>query len=193
MDTSFSCVWPTYHSTDRQQANSLFLTPLLVRDEDKKIVACLGLWLGRPADKLSPDLKLARSIAEQGGAQLEIALLHQGLVAQARVQAELELARQVQLRLLPRRPPQAPGIELYAESRPALQVGGDFFDFYVNPMRGASDAPLVFAVGDVSGKGMSAALLMVMLRTTLREVMIGLSGPGTAANGDGPCQHRYVR
>ena len=114
------------------QADSLFLTPLLVR-EHEQIVACLGLWLKRPAATLSPDLKLARSIAEQGGAQLEIALLHQELIAQARVQAELDLACQVQLSLLPRRPPKVVGIELYAESRPALQVGGDFYDFYAGP------------------------------------------------------------
>ncbi len=163
--------WPAY-------ADNLFLTPLYT-DEQGAIAACLGLWLKRPAATLSPDLKLARSIAEQAGAQLEIALLHQKLVAQAKLEAELELARKVQLGLLPRRPPQVAGLDLYAASRPALQVGGDFYDFYVTGAHSGSTWTstrdmaqcAVFAVGDVTGKGISAALLMAMTRTALRVVV----------------------
>lgn len=162
------------------RAAVLFLAPLLTRQETE-LVACLGLWFDRLAATLSPDLKLARSIAEQGGAQLEIALLHQELVAQARVQAELELARQVQLSLLPRRPPRITGVELYAESRPALEVGGDFYDFYGTTTATRQNTQLTFAVGDVSGKGMSAALLMAITRTALREVSGGVDGPQTPA------------
>jgi sigma-B regulation protein RsbU (phosphoserine phosphatase) len=154
--------WPS-------QADTLFLAPLF-SDEQGEVLACLGLWLKRPAATLSPDLKLARSIAEQAGAQLEIALLHQKLLAQAKLEAELDLAREVQLGLLPRRPPQIPGVELYAESRPARQVGGDFYDFYVCPATEGGAQRFLFAVGDVSGKGMSAALLMAMTRTSLRVV-----------------------
>ncbi len=154
-------------------ADSLFLAPLYT-DEQGAIAACLGLWLNRPAAALSPDLKLARSIAEQAGAQLEIGLLHQKLIAQARLEAELELARKVQLGLLPRRPPQVAGLDLYAASRPALQVGGDFYDFYIPRPRAGGAQGAVFAVGDVTGKGISAALLMAMTRTALR---VGVNGP----------------
>jgi sigma-B regulation protein RsbU (phosphoserine phosphatase) len=151
------------------QADNLFLAPLF-SDENGGVPACLGLWLKRPAATLSPDLKLARSIAEQAGAQLEIALLHQKLLAQAKLEAELDLAREVQLGLLPRRPPQMAGVELYAESRPARQVGGDFYDFYATDPDDRCAHRFSFAVGDVSGKGMSAALLMAMTRTSLRVV-----------------------
>ena len=156
------------------QADSLFMTPLYT-DDQGAIAACLGLWLKRPAATLSPDLKLARSIAEQAGAQLEIALLHQKLVAQAKLEAELELARKVQLGLLPRKPPPVTGLDLYAASRPALHVGGDFYDFYVSRGPGGSARDKAqrvgFAVGDVTGKGISAALLMAMTRTALRVVV----------------------
>lgn len=145
---------------------NLFVAPLPLR-ERREIVAVLGLWLNRPASDLSPDLKLARSITEQAGAQLEIALLHEQLVAQARLQTEMELARRVQLGLLPQRSPTIAGLDIYGALRPALQVGGDFFD-YIAPS-GVTSRPFTFVVGDVSGKGLSAALLMAMTRTNLRS------------------------
>lgn len=154
-------------------SGSVFLAPLPQRDRPG-IVAALGLWLDRPAAELSPDLKLARSIAEQAGAQLEIALMHQELLSQVRLQAEMELARQVQMGLLPRRAPNVEGISAFGESRPALRVGGDFYDFYPASSASADKSvpaarlPMTFAVGDISGKGMPAALLMAMTRTTLR-------------------------
>ena len=174
--------WPAH-------ADNLFLTPLYT-DDQGAIAACLGLWLKRPAATLSPDLKLARSIAEQAGAQLEIALLHQKLVAQAKLEAELELARKVQLGLLPRQPPQVAGLDLYAASRPALQVGGDFYDFYVTLPADVSTGNRVggmarsaaFAIGDVTGKGISAALLMAMTRTALRVVVGELAADYTPAD-----------
>jgi sigma-B regulation protein RsbU (phosphoserine phosphatase) len=151
------------------QADNLFVAPLFA-DEHDGVGAGLGVWLKRPQATLSPDLKLARSVAEQAGAQLELALLHQKLVMQAKLEAELDLARQVQLGLLPRRPPQVAGVDVFAESRPALQVGGDFYDFLPIPSGTNCPPTLMFAVGDVSGKGISAALLMAMTRTTLRAV-----------------------
>ena len=144
---------------------NLFVVPLPFR-ERPNVVAALGLWLNLPAAALSPTLKLARSIAEQAGAQLEIALLHEQLVAQARLQAEMELARQVQLDLLPHRSPDIAGLDIHGVSRPALQVGGDFYDYFVSAK--TIGRPFTFAVGDVSGKGLSAALLMAMTRTNLR-------------------------
>lgn len=147
-------------------AGNLFLIPMLQEKND--IVAVLGLHLNRPATQLSPDLKLVRSIAEQGGSQLEIALLHHELVAQARLQAEMALARQVQVSLLPRQALEVAGIDIYGESRPALQVGGDFYVFYTPPAN-ATLRPFTFVIGDISGKGMSAAILMAMTRTVFRS------------------------
>lgn len=85
-------------------------------------------------------------------------------ISQAWVDAEMELARRVQLRLLPKCPPVLPGLEIAAESCPAQQVGGDFFDFIYRPGR-----PFIFTVGDMAGKGLSAALLMSMTRTVMRS------------------------
>ncbi|WP_169239932.1 PP2C family protein-serine/threonine phosphatase, partial [Candidatus Roseilinea sp. NK_OTU-006] len=145
---------------------NLFVIPLPLR-ERREIVAAFGLWLNRPASALSPDLKLVRSIAEQAGSQLEIALLHEQLVAQARLQTEMELAHTVQLGLLPQQSPTIAGLDVYGALRPAFQVGGDFFDYIISDE--TTGQPFTFVVGDVSGKGLSAALLMAMTRTNLRN------------------------
>lgn len=139
---------------------SLFIMPILVRGQ---VGAALGLLNKTGGPFTSPDMKLARAIAEQGGAQIENALLLQETLAQARIQTEMELAERVQRRLLPQKLPREPGLDLAARSQPALQVGGDFYDFICGVGR-----PFTFAVGDVSGKGMSAALVMSMMHTAIR-------------------------
>jgi len=114
-------------------------------------------------DFQAPDVKLFSTIAQPAGVNLENAILHQEMLAQARIQTEMELAKQVQMHLLPQHTPQLPGLALAAHSRPASHVGGDFYDFVVS-----NNQLLSIAFGDVSGKGMPAALLMAMLRTVLR-------------------------
>jgi sigma-B regulation protein RsbU (phosphoserine phosphatase) len=91
-------------------------------------------------------------------------LLHLDAVEQTRLQTEVDLARRVQLRLLPQQLPKVDKLDIYACSRPALQVGGDFYDFVAQP-----DRPFIFSVADVTGKGMAAALLMTMTRTAIHS------------------------
>lgn len=111
----------------------------------------------------TPDIKLLSTISEPAGANLENALLHRDLLSQTRIQTEMELAKQVQMRLLPQKIPHFANLDVAVQSRPAFQVGGDFYDFVES-----KDHLLNFVVGDVSGKGMPAALLMTMMRTVLR-------------------------
>jgi hypothetical protein len=79
---------------------------------------------------------------------------------------EIEVARQVQLALLPRRQPALEGWDIWLYTRPANDVGGDLVDFLDLP-----DRRLALALGDVSGKGMGAALLMAKLQATLRALV----------------------
>jgi sigma-B regulation protein RsbU (phosphoserine phosphatase) len=91
--------------------------------------------------------------------------------ALAQLGRDLEAAREIQERLLPSVPAALAGLEAGAALRPSAVVGGDFFDFV--PM---ADRVGV-AVGDVAGKGIPAALLMVMVRTLLRELARELTAP----------------
>ncbi len=139
---------------------NLLIVPVRVRG---MIVASLGV-IERDDGFGAPELKLLRAIADQASAQIERILLYQEMVEQARLRSEMDLARRVQTDLLPHTLPKVAGLDIYAFSRPALQVGGDFFDFIVT-----ENHPFIFTIGDVSGKGVSAALLMSMTRTALHS------------------------
>jgi len=86
------------------------------------------------------------------------------LAEQRQVAQEFEIARQVQLRLLPAYVPQLPGLKLAGICVPARQVGGDYYDFI--PL---SSTKLAIAIGDVSGKGLPSALTMAQLQGMVRS------------------------
>jgi sigma-B regulation protein RsbU (phosphoserine phosphatase) len=89
---------------------------------------------------------------------------HQALVVeQERLRRELELSRLIQTEMLPRKPLRLGAAEIIGLSIPAREVGGDFFNYFALP-----DGRLALLVGDVSGKGVSAALLMANVQATLR-------------------------
>ncbi|TMC05067.1 MAG: serine/threonine-protein phosphatase [Chloroflexi bacterium] len=110
-----------------------------------------------------PKQKLATALAALAGAQLEGVLLYQETLRRTRVELEFELARWVQAGLTPPPPACVPGLDVFAESRAALAVGGDFFDFHTR-----HDGRLVCVLGDVAGKGVPAALLVAMARASIR-------------------------
>lgn len=89
---------------------------------------------------------------------------HQAMaVQQERLRRELELSRLIQTEMLPRSPLRLGAAEINGVSIPALEVGGDFFNYFA-----LEDGRLALLVGDVSGKGVSAALLMANVQATLR-------------------------
>ena len=118
------------------------------------------------------DVKLLESVAAQTGLAMENNELVSNLAAEAagreRMNRELEIAREVQERLFPQKFPTIGGLDCCGKCRPAQGVGGDYFDFLELP-----DGKLGITIGDVSGKGISAALLMASLRSSLRGQTIG--------------------
>ncbi|HXE89809.1 MAG TPA: SpoIIE family protein phosphatase [Terriglobales bacterium] len=85
-----------------------------------------------------------------------------------RLQSELAIAQEVQNQLFPREFPSTPGLEVHGVCQPARIVSGDYYDFLV-----AGDDRLGIALGDISGKGISAALLMATLHSAVRAFQIG--------------------
>jgi len=108
------------------------------------------------------DLELLVSLASAATMRIRnIALAEQA--AERRVlDRELALAREIQMGMLRRRPPEQAEVELAAHLVPARSVGGDFYDFLIDRDR------LWFVVGDVAGKGMAAALFMAVAQTLFR-------------------------
>lgn len=94
-------------------------------------------------------------------AELEVATTHK-----QHIESELQIARTIQLGMVPKIFPPFPNrddIDLYAVLRPAKEVGGDLYDFFVNGDK------LYFVIGDVSGKGVPASLLMAVTRSLFRS------------------------
>jgi sigma-B regulation protein RsbU (phosphoserine phosphatase) len=132
-----------------------------VRTRNAGIAALGAARSDRPFS--TPDVKLALAIAEQAGALIENAFAHREKVADAARQAEMQLAAQVQHDLLPRTWPVLPGIQVHAAARPASAVGGDFYDVLPLGTHG-----LFACLGDVSGKGVPAAIVMAMAHAAFR-------------------------
>ena len=89
----------------------------------------------------------------------------------AAFESELNIAREIQMSIVPTVFPELGDLNLYGSMTPAKAVGGDLYDFYVR------DKELVFCIGDVSGKGVPAALFMTMVRSLFRAYSNGESMP----------------
>ena len=157
--------------TDREERAALeelkpeLLLPLTLNE---KVLGIMSLGAKRSEEPFSPtDLRLLDSVAAQTGLALENGRLTEAIRTEARAREkqarELELGREVQERLFPQEYPVVPGLDYAGACRPALGVGGDYYDFI--PL---SNGGLGIAIGDVSGKGIPAALLMATLRAFLR-------------------------
>jgi sigma-B regulation protein RsbU (phosphoserine phosphatase) len=113
------------------------------------------------------DIQLLQAVAWQMGMALENSSLASSLASEAAhrevMNRELEIAREVQERLFPQKVPKIAGVDCHGYCRPARGVGGDYYDFIELP-----EGKLGIAIGDVSGKGIAAALLMASLQASLR-------------------------
>jgi sigma-B regulation protein RsbU (phosphoserine phosphatase) len=147
------------------QLGSELLLPLAVRD---KLLGFISLGPKRSEEPYTgTDVRLLQSVAAQTGLALENANLMRAIaeeVAQReRLNREVEIAREVQERLFPQTLPPIAGLDYAGYCRPALGVGGDYYDFLALPQ-----GQLGVAIGDVSGKGIAAALMMASLQASLR-------------------------
>ena len=152
-----------------EHVHARLLVPLEGRTGLMGFAAALAPQSGRNLTR--PELKFLRELGPQMGHGLETAqilrTLSEEAVHRAHVQRELDLAREVQERLLPLKLPVTPGLQVAALYRSAEEVGGDYYDLF----RTQSGA-LCCVVGDVSGKGISSAILMATLRATLHTLML---------------------
>jgi sigma-B regulation protein RsbU (phosphoserine phosphatase) len=125
------------------------------------------------------DAKLLASVAAQTGLALDnsrlTATIAHEIARRERMSREIEIARDVQLKLFPQRIPVLAGVDCAGACRPAQGVGGDYYDFLALP-----GGRLGVALGDVAGKGIPAALLMASLQASLRGQR--LSGPADLAH-----------
>ena len=107
-------------------------------------------------------LKVLTTLGSVAAIRVENTRLLEEHLEQQQYERELQLAREIQQRFQPTAPPSVPGYELQGISFPSYQIGGDYYDFI-----SCQDGRLVIALGDVSGKGTAAALLMSSLHAAV--------------------------
>jgi len=106
--------------------------------------------------------RLMVSIGQQAALSVEQARLLRAQRKERQIQRQLSLAADVQQRMMPRKMPSVPGLDVAARYRPSTELGGDFYDVFT------VGENLGLVVGDVVGKGVAAALFMSLVRATLR-------------------------
>ncbi len=148
------------HSVANIGIRSMMAAPLVWRREALGIVY---LDSSGVAAFSQADLELLSGIARQAATALGNARLHDELMKRKQLERDLVLAERIQQSFLPRRIPRLEGFTFCARYEPAYEIGGDFYDFVPLP-----DDRLGIVIGDVAGKGVSAALYMARLTRDLR-------------------------
>lgn len=115
---------------------------------------------------LPSDRRTLSLFANQAALALENARLHLQALEKERLEREMQLASEIQRQILPKGAPVVPGYQVTGWYRPARQVGGDYYDLF--PVQ---DGRVNLVVGDVSGKGMPAALMVSTLHSALRLLL----------------------
>jgi sigma-B regulation protein RsbU (phosphoserine phosphatase) len=134
-----------------------------IRNRAQRIVGVLQLLNKQNGAFGESDLRFLDAISDHMAIAMENATLHMELIEKQRMEQELQLGREIQSRLLPKSPSDVAGTRLAAMNMPCFEVGGDYYDFLDLP-----NGDLGIAIGDVSGKGVSAALIMSSLQAALR-------------------------
>ena len=142
--------------------NSLLAVPLQLKG---KMLGSLIVFNKYSEEGFTEDDKrLLTIIAAQSAQVIEHARLYQEEQELFKMQHEMNVARDIQLNLLPKSHPVIPDYDIYGISVPAKEVGGDYYDFVQ-----MENNRLAICLGDVSGKGISAAMLMANLQATFRS------------------------
>ncbi|HWS88632.1 MAG TPA: GAF domain-containing SpoIIE family protein phosphatase [Pyrinomonadaceae bacterium] len=147
----------------RKETRSEVVAPIISNDS---VIGVFDLESDDLNAYTEDDKQLLMLLASQVAIIVEKAMLHEQLVEKKRLEAQLEVARQVQLALLPERDPELDGFDISAYNFSTEEVSGDYFDF-VKPY----DDHLGLVIADVSGKGVPASLLMAFLRASLRSAI----------------------
>ncbi|RMD98838.1 MAG: hypothetical protein D6814_06725, partial [Calditrichaeota bacterium] len=146
-----------------QKQLELFI-PMLSQDRVKG-----GIFLGKRLNERpfsATDLEFLATLANAAMTSFENARLFQEAIEKERLEEELSIARDIQRKLLPASAPIIEGFEFAGMNIPTRKVGGDYYDFIL-----VDDQHIVVAIGDVSGKGVPASLLMANLQASLHAMI----------------------
>src|SRR3989441_6083746 len=144
----------------RPKTRSEMVAPIISNDE---VIGVFDLESDELNAYAKDDLEVLMLLASQVAIIIEKVMLHDELIEKKRLQTQLEVARQVQLELLPAKDPELAGFDISAYNFPTEEVSGDYYDWVR-----VYDDQIGIVIADVAGKGVPAALLMAFLRASLR-------------------------
>jgi sigma-B regulation protein RsbU (phosphoserine phosphatase) len=148
----------------RDRTRSEMVAPIISNDE---VIGVFDLESDDLNAYSNDDLEVLMLLASQVAIIIEKVMLHEQLIEKKRLEGQLEVARQVQLALLPPRDPEVAGYDISAYNFPTEEVSGDYYDW----VRIYEDE-IGIVIADVSGKGVPAAILMAFLRASLRAATL---------------------
>jgi sigma-B regulation protein RsbU (phosphoserine phosphatase) len=154
---------------------TVLCVPLIVKSELRGVLTVYNKKDGQQFT--ADDQRLLAIISAQSAQVIENARLIEEEKAYIKMQQEVGLAAKIQLDLLPRNNIAVPGYDIAARTIAAQSIGGDYYDFI--PM---NDGELAVCLGDVSGKGLPASLLMANLQATLRGQTLVSQRPAECLN-----------
>lgn len=144
-----------------ESVSSALCVPLMIKSEVRGVLAVYNKKRG--AGFTEEDERMLAILAGQSAQVVENARLHEEQQALTSLREEVRLVSQIQIELLPKSSPDIPGYDVAGKNVPAQMVGGDYFDFIP-----VEEKRICICLGDVSGKGLPASLLMANLQATLR-------------------------
>jgi len=161
---------PQYESI-KQEALACFkehdievVVPLVVQG---KVNALLGLGKKENLRAYTiKDIELLKKLGQEAGVTVFNALHYEQLVETERLEEEMDMGRKIQMALLPHEAPEIPRLNVQGLMQPAKEIGGDYYDFVTLPDKDK----LAIVIGDVSGKGVAAGLLMSMVKATIQSL-----------------------
>src|ERR1043165_7150615 len=148
----------------RPRTNSEMVAPIISNNE---VIGVFDLESDELNAYSNDDLEVLLLLASQVAIIIEKSMLHEQLIEKKRLQGQLEVARQVQLELLPPGDPELAGYDLSAYNFPTEEVSGDYYDWVK-----IYEDQIGIVIADVSGKGVPAAILMAFLRAGLRAATL---------------------
>ena len=149
-----------FYINARAETLSEMVAPIISNDQ---VIGVFDLESDELNAYSEDDLQLLMMLASQVAIIIEKVMLHEQLIEKKRLQGQLEVARQVQLELLPPSDPKLEGFDISAYNFPTEEVSGDYYDWVA-----IYEDQIGLVIADVSGKGIPAALLMAFLRASLR-------------------------
>lgn len=158
------------HDDESLKIRSFMVVPLIFRGQLSGVLAVANPISGRAFT--DTEFSLAKSLGEQCALALQNAEAVSALLMRNKLEFDLRLASSIQRYLLPENLPQTDSLEFAVKYLPQQFIGGDFYDFFKLP-----HGKIGVVIGDVSGKGIPAAILMALCQTKLRYIAMSGKSP----------------